>query len=560
MKKYMTTYIRPLVLVATLAASSLLAVAQGPIEAYRFGLQGLHGTARAQALSGAVGAVGADPTALYVNPAGVALYNRNLLSISLDPGFATSQARWGEISKGNDYRVGGFNNISYVTPIWRDNRTGSKFNLAISYGRTYDYDRNYMLSMGGTTFGLTDYISNLAMYQGIPYRDYLAGNNYNPFMQARLHPLVSMGVNSYLIEGIDPNGGDDNKSTYFRPAFSEPDPSNKDKRIFLSPQSTLLNVQERGGRHSFDITSGFTVADVLHLGVAMRFGRLSYHRTSTHRETFHYETPKVTNNSEFSLYNDLHSSGSSIAANLGAIVMLGDYVRLGVSYLTPEFYRMLDTYSSQMKVRNEVNLPEYQNSSCSTGVMETAYYYKTPGQLTASAMLLLGNFGFVSYDYQYRNLGTATLSDDQRVRFATSDYIAEDYTVEHQHRVGFEVRPTERLALRAGASFVGNPLKSEELKDEPKDGLLADAGAVGTTPDFTLPRSYTTYTCGLGYRFGRNVQFDLAYSHATRKEMVYPYSGQAYSKGDNFGENVTIKGGTLTDLRQNLTATLSFTF
>ena len=135
--------------------------AQGPIEAYRFGLKGLHGTARAQALGGAVGALGADPTAVYVNPAGLGLYSRSTISISADPGWGKSMVNW-QKSHQNEvaYSPGGFNNVSYMTPFY-DSSSGTKFSMGVSYNRDYDFDRAYRMTTGVLGAGLADLMLSL---------------------------------------------------------------------------------------------------------------------------------------------------------------------------------------------------------------------------------------------------------------------------------------------------------------------------------------------------------------------------------------------------------------
>ena len=69
-----------------LALSLLLGVstaeAQAPTDAYRNSMRETYGTARAQGMSNAVGALGADPTAVSVNPAGIGLYRSSEVTLA----------------------------------------------------------------------------------------------------------------------------------------------------------------------------------------------------------------------------------------------------------------------------------------------------------------------------------------------------------------------------------------------------------------------------------------------------------------------------------------------
>ena len=51
-------------------------------DALRYGIQNLNGTARYRAMGGAFGAVGGDLSAITVNPAGSAIFNHNMASIT----------------------------------------------------------------------------------------------------------------------------------------------------------------------------------------------------------------------------------------------------------------------------------------------------------------------------------------------------------------------------------------------------------------------------------------------------------------------------------------------
>src|SRR5690606_10475074 len=53
-----------------------------PTDAVRIGLQQISGSARFNAMGGAFGALGADASAIQINPAGSALFNYNNFSFS----------------------------------------------------------------------------------------------------------------------------------------------------------------------------------------------------------------------------------------------------------------------------------------------------------------------------------------------------------------------------------------------------------------------------------------------------------------------------------------------
>src|SRR6478672_2063675 len=65
--------------------------AQTPEEALRLGWNNSGGTARYRAIGGAMGSLGGDITAAYVNPAGLGLYKTN--EFVLSPAFSFSNVK-----------------------------------------------------------------------------------------------------------------------------------------------------------------------------------------------------------------------------------------------------------------------------------------------------------------------------------------------------------------------------------------------------------------------------------------------------------------------------------
>ena len=58
--------------------------AQNYTDALRYSTEELTGTARFKAMSGAFGALGGDPSAVNINPAGSAIFNASEISFSLN--------------------------------------------------------------------------------------------------------------------------------------------------------------------------------------------------------------------------------------------------------------------------------------------------------------------------------------------------------------------------------------------------------------------------------------------------------------------------------------------
>lgn len=532
----------------------LPAMAQAPSDAYRNSMTGSMGTARFQSLGGAMGAVGADASAAYVNPAGASLFLRNTISVGFDFG------KWGTNTEGtrgmseSEKRMRNFSHLSYFfsgSVLRLDGGNYLKLNGGISYHKDFNYDRHYELLSASMPGGLTDLMTFRAINAGIAAGDYFRTKNYDPFMQ-NLDPLVIMGLNGEFIHPIPDSGPGAQQAKDFASNLAVW--HNDGSVDYLLPTQSDLNVNERGGRKSYDVTLSGNLNDTYFFGAALRLGNSNYDRHSMYREEF-------SNGSSIEYGNFLKTSGSSIGLNLGAMVAIGDFARVGISYLTPQFAQYEELYRSTTRMINMDFTPANRQIDFDSGEYRSSYSMFLPGQFTGSVMAFLGRYGFVSYDYQYRNLGSAKLLINNTLEeMGQSKYIREDYAGEHTHRIGIELRPISWLSLRGGYSYTGNPMKVAALRQDAMEELLYEVPTSGTITDFTLPRSLKTLSGGVGVNLGGGFTVDMAYVRSKRSEAVYPFSGYVFQPEPNVEAKLSARGGKLIDVKSSFVTTLVFRF
>lgn len=510
--------------VAGYSASSVMA--QAPSDAYRNNIQGVHGTARAQALGGAVGAVGADPTAVFVNPAGLGLYMRSSLSGTFDGGAVSAKTNWvGHDgvpfgSKLNDNMS--LWNLSYMGVLLP--RSGSRavnINWGISMNQEYNYDRNYELVTSELKYGLSDYMAFQANLLGRPWK------------QKKISPLVDIARDAAFIEGYTDakshvQQGDEYRyrSLFGTTLRDENGAEVEGKAHLFTPLASNLSVSESGVKESFDFSLSVGINDWLYFGGALRIGNYSMYRNAHYREDFNddYAGNKYLSHLKYNTYLGVRATEATL--NLGVLAAIGDYGRVGISYRLPTIGTYNESYSVYAFSHNDSFGTGDKETSWESGMKDSSYSMLKPGQLTVSAMGFLGGYGFLSYDFQYRNLGRSILYErGSGKQLEESQFIKEDYGSEMTHRVGAEVRPWRSLAIRGGFSYTGNPMKSTQLKQEPDGGLTYNAIPSGYVVDFVLPRSYQTYSAGVGINLTKSLVLDLAYVHSVRKERAYPFTG-----------------------------------
>lgn len=543
-----------------LAIAALMSVtyswAQAPSDAYRNIQEGITGTARTKAMGGAVGAIGADAGAAYVNPAGAALFSRTTIGIGLDVGKGSIAI--GDIRR--ELTLGGLNNVSYFgrsigIPVSSNNSL--RFNFGFNVGQEYNYKRDSEMEMAQPKFSITDLISAKAALEGLSSDRYLATKTYDPFMSG-VNPMVALALNGDIIEEIkdvDNTTGEVTNQYYTSTFYTQ----NPDKTLTLWPiRGNRLNVSEHGSRYYTDFNFAMSLNDSYFFGASLRIGSMNYGRASMLRED--YNDTKDNNNSFLEYGTSLDVTGASLGLNLGFLMALGDYGRIGISYLTPQYAQYKELYSGS--VRSRLNTPNPTKDpyfTFETDEYRSDYAMITPGKLTISAMAFLSKYGMVSYDFQYRNLGHSKILLSGAGVSGVSDFIKEDYGAELTHRVGLEVRPINWLSLRTGYAYTGNPLKSEPLKKEAEGGLDYEYPASGMIADFILPRSYQAITGGIGFNIGRSTTLDLAYVHEIRKEKAYPFTGWTDPK-DPENSFIAVQGGDLKETRGSFVANLTFRF
>ena len=113
--------------------------AQIPEDALRMSYTHPSGTAREQAIGGAMGSLGGDITANYVNPAGLGFYKTSEVVIS--PGWSFNSAKTGYLS--NDTKSPSTNNFLlgyFRICLWMGNDPDKSSALSLAVNRTADFN------------------------------------------------------------------------------------------------------------------------------------------------------------------------------------------------------------------------------------------------------------------------------------------------------------------------------------------------------------------------------------------------------------------------------------
>lgn len=486
------------------------------------------GSARYQALSGAVGAVGVDFSSVHQNPAGIALFRSgNKVSLTGSYGWHKGIASWGNQARESKERKFGFDEFSYLTS-WQ---TNSGKTISIGFGILNNGRFVRSLNAVGTPspnggYSLADYSAALLNGQSrIISQNKIAGEGFGSGA-----PWVgTLGVLNYWTSYNDQGGG--YQSDY---AWSGADGIKNE-----GPQSVGLVTQEQGSATNYDFAVGFQASSSLHLGLSLTATNLNYSYRSSYAEGFRSVEEGNADIYGLSLDNAYNIDGYGVRLGLGAIWEPISGLRLGGSIYTPSYYtlnwtahRATSTGLSPAYVADASR--EYQRNpgaiETTTPTSEIEALLRTPWRFGLSAAYVLGRTAIFSADYEYSNLGGTRLKETQDDRYYADSYedrytadntaIKDDFGGQHTLRLGVEFNATKRLALRAGYRLTTKPVTVKQLD---ADMPSQEAYVSGTAVHYRLPGELTGVSLGFGYRLSPSWTLDVAYVNSVQNDKVYTF-------------------------------------
>lgn len=466
--------------------------AQLPEDALRLSWVTPSGTARQQAIGGAIGSLGGDISAGFTNPAGIGMYKTSEFVMS--PGFSfqhTGANYLGNSSNGG--AVGNFNlgATGFVFGIPSDNGNSTAFSIAVN--RSANFNNNLFYK------GQNDYSSFSEQYA----EQFSASKN--TIDEALINPGLSYGTRMAIYTSLI-----DTATIGGQPQII----SNANKAGLLNQQNA---VRTGGGINEIALALGGSVRDKWYFGGTLGIPIMNYTRTQTFTET---DATGNTNNDFGSfVYNETYSSKAvGFNLKLGMIVRPTAALRLGLAIHTPTFYSLTDHISASMTTRTEnyTSLPEVSIDSktldqlAGTNASEVKYNLVTPWRFLASGSYVFGNTqntrrqkGFLTADIGYTGNGGSHFqppdnTSDNSYLTEVNNAIKNSYKGSFDFRLGGELK-FNTMMVRAGLAYYTSPYTDKSLK---ADRLFASTG--------------------VGYR-NRGFFVDLAYVMGFSRDTDFPY-------------------------------------
>jgi hypothetical protein len=473
-----------------LLGSSLTMYAQDPEEALKLSWFPAKGTARSNALGGAMGSLGGDLSSNHINPAGLGFYKSGELLFT--PTIMVNSNSFNYLGKTttttNSRMNFGTVGIVFADGHKKNNWTSSAF--SITFNQIADYNNH-------TSFS--------------------GRNNFSSYSEKYLEELVNdradtlSALNNYIF----------GSSLAFRTYLVDTTADAKGAVTgyqSLVPISTGVNQMydavTSGSYNELAFGWGGNVEDKLYMGASFIMPMINYNRSTTYSEVDATSNP----NNQFGgfVFNENFSSrGWGIGAKFGVIYKPESFLRVGFSLHTPQLITFRDKISTDMTTNTEgyagtqsassselndgyPGLREYTIATPTKATFSGSYFFAQPNKATQP-------LGFISADIEWVNYAGSRFYANSYDKTSTDYYSALNSTVKAIYKnninikIGSELKLNGNWMLRAGTAYYGSPYKDESIK-----------------------ASHFSVSGGIGYRTNRHF-IDFTIVNTATKDAIFPY-------------------------------------
>ncbi len=403
----------------------LSALAQNEEDALRYSLVEPLGTARFTGMGGAFGAVGGDFSSLSWNPAGVAVYRRNDLNMSLSVSSMTTDANYENTLVSQTQNAFHLPQIGVVGAYQKDDADWRFFNFAIGYQKLRNFNQSFTVRGDVQDNSLLDV-----------FRAQAEGTDFN--LLADAFPFTAdLAWNTFLLDTLN-----------------SANPSSYVTAIPYGQATQQMRMETSGHMGETVLSFGGNFQDKFYFGATLGFPVVRYNREVTYTESNLDEDVDLAS---FTYTDELVTNGNGINIKLGTIYRATKWLRLGAAWHSPTALSFSDVWDSEMS-------SFFKDGDQFTANAQGGFDYnlRTPGRYIGSAAFLLGRYGIISADYHYIDYSNAKLRASNLIP-DPYDFNSENATINslyrgtHNVRIGAEWRVTRPFRLRAGYAMSQHP-------------------------------------------------------------------------------------------------------
>lgn len=476
----------------------------------------LYGTARSMAMANAFVSLGGDMASVGINPAGLGMFRTS--EVTITPLVTIQRSQNSAVSYNSNAKSRfTLSNVGLLYSAYQGSGTVTSVNLGFSYNRVADL--NYRTSFqwdspfDGSNAGPS--ILNLMAGQ-------LTVNNLYPDKEGFLgyygdnYPDLwgaMMAYNAYMINPYQDAEG----------KFWEADHIGHNARI-----GHFYDMESIGSINEFAFSGGVNIGNTFYIGATIGIQSVSQKKHIYYGEDYRYlnasgevipavnaDGQELIEQTDYMHYNQAaRISGTGVNFKIGMIWRPIESLRLGFAVHTPTYYSLEHEYGGQMAAMNYDNdTGKYHPQDVNTDgtwvdAGGDAWQFTSPARLMFGASYTFGTRAVISVDYErdwYNGIRV------KNTPFWIPDPGAYDREAFKQGfcgtntvRIGAEIKPVERWALRAGFALTNS--------------MIRHAGSVQSSP---LPDQTLYITAGTGFLLSRRVTLDIAYQYCRTDQSDY---------------------------------------
>ena len=451
-----------------------------------FGERDITGTARYAGMAGAMAAVGADPSAVLDNPAGLGLYHRMEVSLTmrelLNYDYQLPSQAFTNLTKDGAKNqrqfVSSFQLPQASIVFSLENQGGGimKYcNFMFYYNRLQSFNRSALAS-GFNQPSVSSLMIDQLYRTGLDItEDYMSGSKYT---SPQTSWLSELGYWGYMIDPVyETNEAGDTTGMYWDASYG------------IQPE-TMLNVKESGYIDEFTLNWAGNLNHYLHIGVGLNIRSLNYTKNLTYTEWLN-----TTDNEQEQLCSYLRQSGIGISGTLGVIYQPFNWMRTGLSFQSPVGVNLNTTSYADLTYYDGYGTQKQQDI---TNYLRNTQKLTTPLRTTAGVAFIPTDNAIISLQYDYRHHKN------------TQDV--------HTIKAGAEIVAVNNLFMN-----IGYACESEFVKYDKQPIVLLAANDPRTDADFKQYGIAHFATAGIGYR-GNHMIAQLAYQCRYGQYMMYPFA------------------------------------
>ena len=475
--------------------STYFSFSQTPEDALRLSWFPLKGTARNQAIGGAMASLGGDASAGHINPAGLAFFKTSDFILTPGVKFGKEKSSFrGTNSAGTSDSKFNLGTSGFVFGGF-GYRAKNTFAFTVTKHADFNYKTFYT--------GLNDYSSFAE-----PLADEFASSNLTIDQALLYNSNISiptrMAIYTYLVDTANVNG---NMQVIAR--SENPGSRNQENLVESSGGITEINF----GWGS-EINKKWMAGISLGIDIIRQERRTYYHESDA--------TGNTNNDFSFLTYDERFTlKGYGFNLRGGLIFRPKEYIRIGLAVHSPTWMPLKESTNSGFAADlenlfgpgNGYDSVELSVVTGNNNLIENEYTLNSPTKIMISGSYVFREVedvrrqkGFITADIEYTNYkwmnygpyGSQGITTEKAPFIPYNEAIDAVYKGTFNFRVGGELK-FKIVMARLGFAYYTSPYKDKELKGRK---MFASGG--------------------LGYR-NKGVFVDLTYVHRLNKDVNFPY-------------------------------------